>query len=152
MSRSPASHPRPDIHGAAPPQRSLAVAASPIETVMHPHVYRIALACWICLLAVFWVTFWTSSNALFQVVIGTVYAVVFFGVPYEMSRIYRGNHTPEKGTTGKSLRQFLAEPFRTRTGTMKGNEVLLQVILVPVSLTLGGTAIAMIIHAARAAH
>jgi hypothetical protein len=151
MSRSPASHPRPDIHGAAPPQRSLAVTA-PIETVMHPHVYRIALACWICLLVVFWVTFWTSSNALFQVVIGTVYAFVFFGVPYEMSRIYRGKGAPGKRTADKSLRQFLAESFRTRTGTMKGNEVLLQVVLVPVCLTIGGTAIATIIHAARAAH
>lgn len=152
MSRSHASHSRPDIHGAAPPQRSLAVAAPPIETVMHPHIYRIALACWICLLAVFWVTFWTSANALFQVVIGTAYAVVFFGVPYEMSRIYRGKRTPGKRTADKSLRRFLAEPFRTRTGTMSGNEALLQVILVPVSLTLGGTAIAIIIHAARAAH
>jgi hypothetical protein len=114
---------------------------------MHPHIYRIALGCWICLLALFWATFWTSSNALFQVVIGTVYAVVFFGVPYEMSRIYRG-----KRTADKSLRQFLGEPFRTRTGTMRGHEVLLQVVLVPVSLLLGGSAIALIIHAARAVH
>jgi len=121
------------------------MAAPEIEAVMHPHIYRIALACWLCFLAVFWVTFWSSSNALFQVVIGTAYAVIFFGVPYQMSRIFPGKRTAEK-----SIWQFLSEPFRTRTGTMKGYEVLLQVIMVPVLLTLGGSVIGMVIRAARA--
>jgi len=139
--------PHPDFQVRRPLDRPAAAVAAPIESVMHPHVYRIALACWACLLAVFWATFWVSSNALFQVVIGTVYAVIFFGVPYEMSRIY-----PGKRTSDKSLWQFMAEPFRTRTGTMHGYEALLQVVLVPVILTIGGTAIGIIIHAARAAH
>jgi len=121
------------------------MAAPEIEAVMHPHIYRIALACWLCFLAVFWVTFWSSSNALFQVVIGTAYAVIFFGVPYQMSRIFPGKRTAEK-----SIWQFLSEPFRTRTGTMKGYEVLLQVIMVPVLLTLGGSVIGIVIRAARA--
>src|SRR3569833_2899261 len=94
-----------------------------VEAVMHPGVYRIALVCWLCFLAVFWVTFWSSSRALFQVVIGTAYAVIFFGVPYQMSRIFSGKRGDEK-----SIWQFLSEPFRTRTGTMRGYEVLLQVI------------------------
>jgi hypothetical protein len=46
----------------------------------------------------------------------------------------------------------MTEPFRIRTGTMHGYEVLIQVILVPVALTIGGTAIGVIIHAARNAH
>ena len=121
------------------------MAAPEIEAVMHPHIYRIALACWLCFLAVFWVTFWSSSNALFQVVIGTAYAVIFFGVPYQMSRIFPGKRTAEK-----SIWRFLSEPFRTRTGTMKGYEVLLQVIMVPVLLTLGGSVIGIVIRAARA--
>lgn len=116
------------------------------ETVMHPHVYRIALVCWLCFLAVFWVTFWVSSNALFQVVIGTAYAVMFFGIPYEMSRIY-----PGKRVAGKSIWQFLAEPFQTRTGAMHGYEALLQMVLVPVLLTIGGSAIGIIIRSARSA-
>ncbi len=117
------------------------------DAIMHPHVYRVALLCWLCFLTVFWVTFWTSSNALFQVVIGSVYAVMFFGVPYEMSRIYPG---PRRG--GRSFWSFMRKPFQTRTGVMQGYEVLLQVILVPVLLTIGGTAIGIIIHLARATH
>lgn len=117
------------------------------ETAMHPHVYRIALGCWLCFLAVFWATFWTSSNALFQIVIGTVYAAMFFGVPYEMSRIY-----PGKRTSDKTIWEFMAGPFGARTGTMRGYEALIQVILVPVLLTIGGTVIGVIIHLSRHTH
>ena len=148
MSAQAAHRQMPEEHRPAPPvppRPSLVVTESP-ETVMHPHVYRIALGCWACFMAVFWATFWVNSNALFQVVIGTVYAVMFFGVPYEMSRIY-----PGKRTSDTSIRQFLRAPFQTRTGTMHGYEALLQVILVPVLLTIGGTVIGIIIHAARAA-
>jgi hypothetical protein len=123
---------------------SAAAVEDGVEAVMHPHVYRIALICWLCFLSVFWVTFWVSSSALFQVVIGTVYAVMFFGVPYEMSRIF-----PGKRTADKTIWQFMAEPFRARTGIMRGYEALLQVILVPVLLTLGGTAIGIIIRLSR---
>ena len=118
---------------------------SEVEAVMHPHIYRIALVCWLCFLAVFWVTFWSSSNALFQVVIGTAYAVIFFGVPWQMSRIFTGRRGDEK-----SIWQFLSEPFRIRTGTMRGYEALLQVIMVPVLLTLGGSVIGIVIRSARA--
>lgn len=145
MSAQAAQRQTPEERGPLP-SRPTVVVTPPVEAAMHPHVYRIALGCWACFLAVFWATFWVSSNALFQVVIATVYAVMFFGVPYEMSRIY-----PGKRTSDKSIRQFLREPFQTRTGTMRGYEALLQVILVPVLLTIGGTAIGIIIHTARAA-
>jgi hypothetical protein len=118
-----------------------------VEVAMHPNVYRLALICWLCFMTVFWVTFWVSSNALFQVVIGTVYAVMFFGIPYEMSRIF-----PGKRTSDKSIWQFMAEPFGTRTGTMRGYEAMLQVIMVPLLLTIGGTAMGIIFRIARAGH
>ena len=101
---------------------------------------------WAGFLAVFWATFWMSANALFMVAISTVYAVMFFGVPYAMSRQVR-----DRPQTAKSLFTFLSEPFATIDGTMSGAEALLQVILVPLCLTCGGIAIGFIIHAARAA-
>ena len=137
-------HPVSESHEHA---HELKADAAPMNAIMHPHVYRVALLCWLCFLAVFWATFWTSSNALFQVVIGTVYAAMFFGVPYEMSRIYPGDRMK-----GRSFWRFMAKPFHASTGTMLGYEALLQVILVPVLLTIGGTAIGIIIHMARAAH
>src|SRR5665213_1313410 len=59
----------------------------PCRSQMHPAVFKLVLLCWILLLAIFWVTFAMSANALFMVAIGTVYATVFFGVPYLMNRI-----------------------------------------------------------------
>jgi hypothetical protein len=138
----------PGMTAAKPPPRHLAAVTStpaPIETVMHPHVYRIALGCWALFLTIFWATFWVSTSALFMVVVGTFYAAMFFGVPYMMLRVVPGR-TRAKGP----LRDFLERPFATIDGTMPGYEALLQVIMAPLCLTLGGTAIGFIIHWARA--
>lgn len=124
-----------------------AVAPAPIEAIMHPHVYRIALGCWMVFLAIFWLTFWVSANALFMVVIATFYAAVFFGVPYAMLRQVSGR-TEAKGP----LLTFLEKPFATLNGSLHGYEALLQVILVPLCLIAGGTAIGIIIRLTRAAY
>jgi hypothetical protein len=128
-----------------PPKAAAAVKVlnpAPIEVVMHPQVYRIALGCWVMFMAIFWMTFWVSANALFMVVIGT-----FFGVPYMMLRIVPGR-TKSKGP----FFDFLEKPFATINGTMHGYEAMLQVVMVPACLILGGTAIAVIIRSARALH
>lgn len=148
MSASTARHEVQQHHRIATQRRGLAATITampaPAETVMHPHVYRIALGCWIMFLAVFWATFWAHANALFMVVIGTFYAAMFFGTPYAMLRHYPGG-TKAKGP----LLTFLERPFATIDGAIKGYEALLQVILVPVCLILGGTAIGCIILWAR---
>ena len=118
-----------------------------VQTVMDPRVYKIALACWVGLLGIFWITFWVSTNALFMVVVSTGYAIIFFGVPYLMSRQIIDRPVP-----ARSLLAFMQAPFATIDGTMRGWEALLQVILVPLCLVGGGIAISFIIHAARAAH
>jgi hypothetical protein len=117
---------------------------STVEARMHPSVFRLAALCWACFMAVFWVTFWVSSDALFQVVIGTVYAVMVIGVPYEMSKFI-----PENRKADKSIWQFMAEPFRTNSGVLPGYEAAFQVIMVPVLLIIGGTAMGIIIRMAR---
>lgn len=116
-----------------------------VQTVMDPRVYKIALAGWVALLGIFWITFWSSANALFMVIISTGYAVMFFGVPYMMTR-----QIPNPPKAAPSFTTFLNSPFATIDGTMPGWEALLQVILVPFCLVAGGIAMSMIISAARA--
>ena len=82
-----------------------AVAAGKVENVMDPRVYKVALGCWIGFLSVFWVTFWINASALFMVVVGTVYAAVFFGVPYAMSRQVR-----ERPAADRPTRPLLRRP------------------------------------------
>jgi hypothetical protein len=139
-------HPNPAATTIAP-QILKVVTSPPIEAVMHPSVYRIALGIWIVFMAIFWATFWVSANALFMVVVSTFYAVMFFGVPYMMLR-----QVPGRTKASGSLRSFLEQPFATIDGAISGYEALLQVILVPACLILGGTAIGFIIHSARSIH
>jgi hypothetical protein len=114
---------------------------------MHRGFYAIALAAWGAFLSVFWLTFAMSANALFMVTISTVYAAVFFSVPVILTRLF-----PEKLPVEGSLSDFLRAPFATIDGPIKGYEALVQMIVVPVCLVIGGAAISIIIHAARASH
>ena len=131
------------------PAKPVAVATAPVicRSQMHPDVYKLALACWAMLLAIFWITFFVSTGALFMVVIGTGYAIVFFGVPFLMSRI-----AGQSSTASYSLRDFARGTFDTIYGPIGGFEALLQVILVPLAVSMGGVAIGIIIHLARTAH
>lgn len=126
-----ASHDETDISG--------------VEARMPPCVFRLAVLCWACFMAVFWVTFWVSSDALFQVVISTVYAVMVIGVPYEMSKFALDKRPPDI-----SIWQFMAGTFRADSSVLRGYEVVAQVIMVPVLLTIGGTVIGIIFRMARA--
>lgn len=121
--------------------------SSQVQTALHPNVYKIAMVCWAGLMAIFWVTFWASAEALFIVVISTGFALMFFGIPFLMSRM-----APKNADGLCTFRTFLRAPFGTLNGQLPGFEVLLQVIVVPLCVALGGIAISFMILADRLAH
>lgn len=124
-----------------------AAASRAVHKDMHPGVYMTAVLSWAAFMAVFWLTFWTSGNALFMVAISTAYALMFFGVPYVMSRLTRNANPSEDG-----LMHFLRGKVDTLYGPVNSVEALIQVILVPAALSLGGIAMGIIIHAAKTAY
>jgi len=138
-----ASSPAPVIIKA----ETLAATAAAGENAMHPGVYKAAMLCWVGFLLVFWVTFWMSAEALFMVAIGTVYGIMAIGIPYVLSRV-----GPERPAPTFDLREFTNRKFNTLYGQVEGLDALLQVIMVPLLLSLGGIAIGIAIHAARAAY
>jgi hypothetical protein len=134
------------------PVACTAPAQEPDEDWRHPadmpvSVYRTAFFRWLAFLGVFWITFSISGSAEFMVTISTVYAIVFFGVPTIMTRLI-----PKKKQKDLGLFSFLNGHFDTFYGEIEGWEALIQVIIVPAALTLGGIAMGFIIHAARIAH
>ena len=135
-------------HGGIAEHRTVQTTAlrrlSVLRSQMHPGVYKLAILCWAMFMAVFWTTFFISSNALFMVVIGTVYALVYFGVPIIMSRM-----APKQDTGKLSFDEFIRGRFDTIYGPIEASEAMLQVILVPRSLSIGGIAIGIIIHYTR---
>jgi hypothetical protein len=127
-------------------------AAGRLQTALHPNVYKVAMVCWAGLLAVFWVTFWASASALFVVVVATGFALMFFGIPYIMSRMAAKNAvTPVPNAPG-TFGAFLRAPFGTLNGHLSGFEALVQVILVPLCLAVGAVAISFMILADRIAY
>ena len=128
-------------------QSRSAAASAVVHEDMHPGVYKLAVLSWAIFLGVFWVTFWASANALFMVAFSTIYAIVFFSVPVIISRC-----VPNAALREHGLSHFLRGKVDTLYGPVNALEALAQVIMVPVALILGGTAIAFAIHSARLAY
>ncbi|HSM96925.1 MAG TPA: hypothetical protein VLT91_12830 [Rhizomicrobium sp.] len=126
--------------------RRTRAASAVCHEQMHPGVYKVALACWMGFLGVFVLTFLTSANALFMIAIDAVYAAMFFGIPWVFYRM-----TPKTGPAPRDFFNFLGGRLDTIYGPIRASEALLQVILVPLILGIGGIAIGFIIQSARAA-
>ena len=89
-------------------------------------------------------TFLSSPQTVFLLGFISIFAVIGFGVTVVMNRM--GKYLP--GTTG-TLADFLNGRVATADGSVKGSEALIQVILVPACLSVGGVAIGLIITASR---
>ena len=97
--------------------------------------------------AAFWLTFAGDSEAALAISMSTVYALVFFAVPYLMVRMAAKHGLPPGRRS--SLSDFLNGDFETITGRISGWSALVQVALVPVALAFGTLAIGVIYTSAR---
>ena len=109
---------------------------------LHPAVYKLFTASWAALIAVFLATFAESPFTLFMLAVVIGYAIMFFGVPYVMSRVAQA----ETDVSKVSFADFLRGQVQTLTGPLSSSEALMQVLMVPVCLTLGAVAIGTIVH------
>lgn len=121
---------------------STAAAESVVHEDIHPGVYIAFVGCWAALIAVFVSTFAESPFTLFMLAVVIGYSIMFFGVPYVMSRVA----PPQTRVGDVPFFAFLRGQVETLTGPVSGMEALTQVIMVPLALTLGGMAIGFIVH------
>src|ERR1043166_251219 len=118
------------------------IAARAVYADIHPGVYAGFVGCWAALIAVFVATFAESPFTLFMLAVVIGYAIMFFGVPYVMSRVAK----PETNVGNVPFADFLRGQVQTLTGPVSSAEALMQVLMVPVCLTLGALAIGFIVH------
>jgi hypothetical protein len=130
--------------GGTPDRESAHAQPSRVHSEMHLGVYTALLGCWTAFFSLFWMTFLASPQTVFLMGFIMIFSVVAFGLPAIMNRT--GKYLP--GTNG-TLGEFLASRVATIDGSVKGSEALIQVILVPACLTVGGVAIGLIITASR---
>jgi hypothetical protein len=109
---------------------------------LHPGVYKLFTASWAALIAVFVATFAESPFTLFMLAVVIGYAIMFFGVPYVMSR----QTQPETKVGNVPFADFMRGQVQTLTGPVSSYEALAQVLMVPVCLALGALAIGFIVH------
>lgn len=123
------------------------LAAPGVYADLVPSVYGALIASWMCFLGIFVVTFASSATTMFMLALDGVYALMFFGVPLAMIRL-----GAKERWQGPSLASFVHGKVQTLYGPVGGLDALIQVILVPACLTIGGIGIALAVAAARAAY
>ena len=123
------------------------LAAPGIYADLVPSVYGALIVSWMCFMAIFVVTFASSATTMFMLALDGVYALMFFGVPLAMIR-----WGAKERWQGPSLASFVRAKVQTLYGPVNGLDALIQVILVPACLTIGGIGIALAVAAARVAY
>jgi hypothetical protein len=126
-------------------KRTPAMERAGVFADLTPSVYASLILSWACFMTIFFVTFAASPFTLFILVLCTVYAVMFFGVPLTMNRLGAKQSWSDPG-----LVAFLRAKVDTIYGPVNGFDALVQVILVPACLTIGGIGIAFAVASARA--
>lgn len=121
---------------------------APVAADLHPGVYVAALAGWVWLFGAFWATFGGEAEGAMMLAVDTVFLAVFFGTPFILKRT--ADRFLKREDRAGSFADFLHMEMETLTGLVSGWSALIQVVIVPVSLALGMTALGFIIAAARA--
>ena len=114
---------------------------------LHPGVYEVSLVFWALFLVVFWVTFVVSGSALLMTAVGALYAIIYFGVPILMSRMI-----PGLNRCHSTVKNFVHGRFETAYGPLSGFDALLQVVMVPLSLSGAALVICLAICVVKLAH
>jgi len=112
-----------------------------------PSVYGALILCWVCFMSISWVTFAASPPTMFLLLMIAIFGLMFFGAPIAMSRWAAQERWSDPG-----LNAFIRAKVDTLYGPVSGLEALIQVVLIPACLTIGGIGIAFAVEAARLAH
>lgn len=98
-------------------------------------VYASTIAAFALILLASWLAFGGATGADLDLAVATVLGLVFFSLPLLMRR------TARRRKQRVELRKFLSSPVEIATGTLKGSEAWMQVLIIPLSLVFAAIAI-----------
>jgi hypothetical protein len=112
---------------------------------VHPISIEVALGAALWFITVTWVGFARGGEIDWDLVVMTLFFIGFFAL-FLLAASYAVKdkrwHLPST-----SFHQFLDSPVGTATGTMRGRDALIEIAMVPVSLALAATVIAIVVMA-----
>lgn len=123
--------PVPDMEA---PQERQAFAPTPAAPDVPAGVGALIVGSYLSLIAAFAFATAGSAHSIFMITISALFVVTFFTVPRIFLKV-----EPKSGRRS-TLEQFLAEGMDTLTGHSSGGAALVQMLIVPVFLTLAALA------------
>jgi hypothetical protein len=114
----------------------------PVATTLPKGVLAIGIAGYAGILGAFWFAFGGNSEAAFVLIIISLFALMYFGLPYLMNRT-AARHGAKKQKP-QSMSEFLMGDFDTFTGRISGWSAFVQYAFLPVALAFGALAIGII--------
>ncbi|MGM0559657.1 MAG: hypothetical protein ACQETX_01135 [Pseudomonadota bacterium] len=107
---------------------------------LHPGFFWVVLLAWLWLVVAFWSAFAGNLQSAWMVTISTA----FFGMYFGLSAILLGLQR-DREPVHKSFLAYLRGRMDTFTGAVSGRGALVQVAIIPVSLALAGTGMAIVL-------
>jgi hypothetical protein len=118
---------------------------------LHPGVIGITAGAYVAMILTFWVGFSGGLVLTISLWIVTVCLAAFIGLPWIMAanakRFWRRHGQTE--ASADTFRHFMNSKFETASGKVSGPGALALVATVPICLTFGAIAMAIILHAVR---
>ena len=119
----------------------------PLATSFPPGVWAIGIAGYLGVLGSFWIIFGGENEAALVLVIVSLFAAMYFGLPYVMARTAAKHGSGERRR--ESVSDFLAGDFVTFTGRISGWSALIQYAFMPIALAFGALIIGIIMMSLR---
>src|SRR5213079_1024949 len=115
-----------------------------LQPGIHPQAFRIAMVAtgWFILAGAFLFATTLETGYLMAVVVG--FGVVFFGLTLGLA--LRVNNDQRWSTKAESFEEFVNDDVPVNTGRIHGREALIQLLILPVSLAVGFTAIGLVFN------
>jgi hypothetical protein len=120
-----------------PPPRP--ASREPAQTSVHPVVIELAIGAALWFVAIVWIAFAKGVETDFALAIVSLFFVFFFGL-FMLTASY-ALHDPRWELPSTTFREFLTSRVSTETGTMRGRDVLIEIMVLPLSLALAATLI-----------
>ena len=109
------------------------------QTAVHPVVIELAIGAALWFVAIVWLAFARGVETDFVLVVVTLFFAFFLGL-FLLTASY-GLHDPRWELPSTTFREFLTSRVSTETGTMRGRDVLIEIMVLPLSLALAATLI-----------
>lgn len=132
---------RPEPPSNRPVEASSAESTEAAEAGVHPMTTKIALGAAAWFLVVTWFSFAWGEEIDFLLVIVILFFAMFFTL-FLLTASYSA-HDPRWPVRETGFREFLASDIGIGEGTMRGRDVLIGILLIPVALAFAATLIGL---------